>query len=412
MNPSQSDLTDHVLEKSPDGCWDVWDEAEDALQEGLVATVVLPARRTVNDPSPGRQSREVGFRIEAIPTPTRSDAPEAVMRLEVHQIGNSVVRLDPSEPAPAKVERQYTFHEKPAKEKRGESEDGEGREWGKVHRHPIRWMVGMGVSVTVLVVATLMLLPVINSTNAPANTLVEGTLREDDQEKIEGVDEVERLLTLQPEALQIFRAYAQASLIEEIVPLIKGGSAMEETLRNHWEPLRMPSSWAPAADAAWGIQTLSGRAYGILEGALPDEKNFAAYFTEVDGRLVMDWKATVAFGTAPFATLAEGRGDASEIRGEISPAEYYTAAWPEDQYRSFRLTSPDRQMSIWCYVHIGSTAEMELAPLVSPGEILEDSQISRKITLRLVRGAPESLPNQWLIGEMLQTDWVSPAKAP
>jgi hypothetical protein len=268
------------------------------------------------------------------------------------------------------------------------------------------------VAVTVLVVATLMLLPLINSTNAPSKNLVEAAPIEEEQETLEGVEQVERLLMLQPEALQIFRAYAVASLVGDVVPLIKGGSALEETLRGHWEPLRMPSSWAPAADAGWGIQSLSGQAYGILERVLPDEENFAAYFTEVDGRLVMDWKATVAFGTAPFATLAEGRGDASEIRGEISPADYYTAAWPEDQYRSFRLTSPDREISIWCYARMGSKAEMDLTGLFSPGEILENSRSSRKITLRLLRGAPESLSNQWLIGEILQTDWVSPADDP
>jgi hypothetical protein len=145
-----------------------------------------------------------------------------------------------------------------------------------------------------------------------------------------------------------------------------------------------------------------------LEGDLPDHRKFAAYFTWQGGRLLMDWKATVAFGTATFEQLAEGKGDASEIRGEIAASDYYSAFWPEAEYRSYRLTSPDQESSIWCYVRRGDAAEGVVAPLFNRGVIIGESQSSRKITLRLVRGSPESLPNQWLIGEMLHVDWATP----
>ena len=186
------------------------------------------------------------------------------------------------------------------------------------------------------------------------------------------------------------------------------GGTLEETLRRHWHPLKLPSSWTPDADSSWNVQELAGRPYGVLEGFLPDHQKFAAYFTWQGGRLLLDWKATVGFGTASFEQLAEGKGDAAEIRGEISAAEYYSAAWPEADYRSYRLTSPDRETSIWCYVRRGEAAEGAIAPLFNQGEIIGESNSSRKITLRLVRGSPESLPNQWLIGEMLHLDWATP----
>lgn len=403
MNRSLSDSNDHVPVLSAD---DGWDQSEEAAGEELPATTVLPARRTVNDPSSGKSPQEIGLRIES--NLARSDSSEAGRRIEVQEIGSSVVRLDQTEPAPAKVERLFTFHERPAQEKPGKNQSGEGRDWGAVRRHPVLWILGMGVAVTVLVVSTLLLLPLINSTNAPTKNPGDWALRAEEEEKVEGMEALNQLLTQHPEALQIFRAYAQASLVEEVLPLIKDGKALEKTIRGHWEPLKMPSSWAPEADSAWGIQVLAGRPYGILDGVLPDHRKFAAYFTWQSGRLLMDWKATVAFGTATFEQLGEGKGDATEVRGEISASDYYSAFWPEAEYRSYRLTSPDQESSIWCYVRRGEAAEGGVAPLFNGGVIIGESQTSRKITLRLVRGSPESLPNQWLIGEMLHVDWATP----
>ncbi len=403
MNPSLSDTNHHVPENSPD---ERWDESGNAPREAPSAAVVLPARRTVNDSSLRKAPQEIGLRIES--NLSRGDSPETGRRIEVQEIGSSVVRLDQSEPPPTKVERLFTFHERQVREKPGKNQAGEGRDWGAVRRHPVLWIVGMGVAVIVLVVSTLLLLPLINSTNAPTKDPVEWALRAEEEEKVEGMEALNRLLSQQPEALQIFRAYGQASMIEDVVPLIKDGKQLEKTLRRHWQPLHLPSSWAPDPESIWNIQELAGRPYGVLEGFLPDNERYSAYFTWQGGRLLMDWKATVAFGTATFGQLAEGKGDGSEIRGEISAADYYSALWPEGEYRSYRLTSPDRESSIWCYVRIGDAAEAGIAPLFNHGEILGESQSSRKITLRLVRGSPESLPNQWLIGEMLHIDWATP----
>ncbi|MGL4402028.1 MAG: hypothetical protein ACRCXD_19380 [Luteolibacter sp.] len=389
-----------VPEDSPDG---VWEDPQEVRQGDPRNSVSLPARRTSAESRKGRADPEIGLRIES--TLHRSDS---FQRLEVTEHGGEVVRLDQAEKAPSKVERLYTFHEKPMVEPSGKTSVGEGREWGMVHRHPVRWILGMGGVVTVLIVAVFLLLPLINSPNAPTKDPNALMLTVEEEEKVEGMEAMDELLAQLPEAMQIFRAYAQASLVEDIVPLIKNGKSLVETLGRHWEPLRMPSSWAPDVDSAWSVQELSGQPYGVLAGELPDDRRFAAYFTRWDGRLVMDWKATVAFGTAPFTRLAEGNGDASEIRGEISTAEYYNAVWPEDQYRSFRLTSPDRETSIWCYARIGSAAEAALASLLNQGAILEEFPSSLKITLHLVRGAPQALPNQWLIEEVFQTDWATP----
>jgi hypothetical protein len=141
---------------------------------------------------------------------------------------------------------------------------------------------------------------------------------------------------------------------------------------------------------------------------LPDGSKFAAYFTNDDNRLLLDWKATSSFSTASFEQLSNNQGDASEIRGQISAADFYSATWPEAEYQCYRLVSPDEKTAIWCYARRGSAAANHSTALFQGGEIVQDAQTSRSITLQLERGPSEAQPNQWLIGKVLQIDAVTP----
>ncbi|MEY3897606.1 MAG: hypothetical protein RLZZ214_3127, partial [Verrucomicrobiota bacterium] len=42
------------------------------------------------------------------------------------------------------------------------------------------------------------------------------------------------------------------------------------------------------------------------------------------------------------------------------------------------------------------------------GEIIGESKSIQKATLRLTRGPDGSIPNQWLIRELLHIDWATP----
>jgi glutamate/tyrosine decarboxylase-like PLP-dependent enzyme len=156
------------------------------------------------------------------------------------------------------------------------------------------------------------------------------------------------------------------------------------------------------------VLELAGQACGLLQGEFPDHSQFSAYFTQTGNHPKLDWKATTAYGTASFKELVQNQGDASEIRGEISKAEFYNAAWPETDYRCYRLISPDGETVIWGYTRRGEATEHAIASLLDKGEIVKEAQNSHKITLRLERGPTAAQANQWLIGEMLHIDWVTP----
>jgi len=216
------------------------------------------------------------------------------------------------------------------------------------------------------------------------------------------------MLLKQPEAIQIFRSYVQASHPDEILALLRNGTALRETLHSRWQPPEITKSWSPPADSAWSVFETGGHPCGLLDGDFPDHSKFAAYFTNDGNRLLLDWKATSAFGTASFRLLEKGNGDGSEIRGLLSSAEYYNSVWPEADYQCYRLASHDGENSIWCYARRGERAEEAVGSLFQKGEIIEEAPTSQKVTLRLERGPAGAQPNQWLVGEMLHIDWVAP----
>lgn len=403
MNPGFVDPNNHVPDVSED---DGWDNAEGYATETNTRTAtVLPPRRKVADRAPESVAPvEAGLRIGS--SPQRSELIDTASRLEVQEINGGVIRLEQEVPAPPKVARQITFHERPVQEKGNGRQHGESKEWGIGRLHGHHWVIGGGVAVVTIVVGSMLMLPAINASNKPReNASALPVLAE---KKDENLETINRLLEKQPEAIQLFRSYSQAAHADEIVPLVRDGSAIRDILLKDWKPLNLSRQWAPSIESKWSVFNRDGRPGGLLEGTLPDGTPFSAYVTEVNNRLLLDWKATNAYSSAAYSDLEKGTGDASEIRGELSLANYYSDSLPEEEYHSFRLVSPDNVNLIWCYVRRGTEAEAKILTEFQSGEILKETPGPKKITLRLERGPEGSLPNQWTVAEMLHIDWVAP----
>lgn len=405
MNSSLSDPNNHVPEVSPD---DDWGDVEGSVPKSATPATILPPRRTVADRStaasaPSSESDRTGLRIES--NLRRVDSPEATPRLEVQELGSSIVRLDQMAQAPPKVPRQITFHERPAQDP-SQKKDVESASWGITRQLPRLWVFAAGIVITAIIVVAMALLPSINAHNRSKSN--DRQIERSAEEKFESVEALNLMLTKQPEALQIFHVYATANHADEVIPVIRNGKALEETFRSHWHPSGISKQWSPSSDSSWSLEKIGGHPCGKLEGFLPDQSKFTAYFTNDGNRLLLDWKATTAFCTATFGQLKKGEGDPTEIRGELSPGDFYSTVWPETDYHNYRLVSPDGETIIWCYARRVEAAEQAISPLFEKGAIIEESQDSKKITLRLQRGPDGALPNQWLIGDMLHIDWLTP----
>lgn len=399
MKAHMPDPNNPVPEISPaDGCDDV--------AESATRATILPSRRTATDPTTSPERTSAGLRIDSnLP---RAPSAESAPRIEVQELNSPVVRLDQPTPAPPKVARQVTFRERPTREKEASNSAGESSAWGATRKLPKLWIIGSGAGVLALIVLFLALLPVINSRNTKKNSNRSAMTQPIVDEKNDELDLIDLLALKEPEAVKIFQAYVTATRVEDVIPLIRNGKALEETLRAHWRPSGISSSWVLSQDCNWSLQKLDGHSCGFLAGSLPDYSPFMAYFTNEGNRLQLDWKATSIFTTATFAELEKNTGDPTEIRGAISPAQFYTASWPETDYQSYRLTSPNGEDIIWCYSRRNTPPDDALRVLFRRDRLIALDTNSWKVTLRLDRGPADSMPNQWLIGEFLHLDWIKP----
>jgi hypothetical protein len=402
MENNLIDPNNHAPEVTPD---DAWGDADGLHSHFDAAATVLPPKRYKIEPRAAGPPEKAGagLRIESRVQPRESD--ESAPRLEIQEFNLGVVRLDPEEPVAAKVPRQFTFHERPTREE-DPVRAGEGREWGRSRKQSVRWMIGTGLAVAALVVVSMMMLPLINKSNAARPN--EGGPMMIPEDKDTAMEALNAMLVLQPEAEQVFRKFTSALIAEDVVPLVRDAGTVGPLIQKTFQPGGVSKAWLPGDDTLWSVFEAGGVQYGILQGTLPDFTRFNAYLALSDGQLVLDWKATTGYGSATFDELVLSRGDPSEIRAIIAPSGFHTAAFPEADFQCYQFVSPDKEKSIWCYARRGERADAELSRLFHIGEIIQDGNEPQRVTLRLEHGPPGSLPNQWLIAELLQKDWLIP----
>jgi hypothetical protein len=367
--------------------------------------VILPPKRARRDPSGGNGGAADGEGGLRIGTGMSAHSPARVAPdLEVREFHGNVVRLEPEEPDTERMPRHRVFHEKSSA--RDEfALSGEAREWGRSKKQPVLMILATGLGLITLVAGTIMALPYINKSNAARPGDGEPDLV---VEKItEGVAMAD-MLSRKEEAVRVFRAFLAASSVEAMLPLVRNPGEVAGPIGTD---KRLPQVGPESTElriAAWKVRENESLTYGILTGTLPDFSRFQSCFTVTDGRLVMDWKASTAYGTADFPQLMREQGDATEIRGWLEPAEFYTAAFPENAYQTYQLASPDKELAIWIYARRGSGIHGRLRTLIKGGYILEGREDAQKVTVRLSPGPDDALPGQWEIVELLHKEWIAP----
>ena len=399
MNSALSDPHNHAPEVNPG---DEWGDAEAFVANGTV----LPPKRSPNGPAAAARREAIeGLRIES--NVQRLDGASDEPRLEVQEIDGSVVRLAPDESdAPARVPRQVTFRERPAESTEERSPVGESRHWGRNRRQSLHWIVGTGLGVASLVVIALLMLPAVNKSNAARpDQITEFVI--DPRESEKDFELLNAMVARQPEAETLFRSYV-TSTPEALPPLLRPAPGLESVIRERHHHHAVAPDWKPAGGFTWSVGGETGGLYGILEGTMPDFTNFRAYMVEHGGRLVLDWKASTAYGTADFVQLGAGTGDVSEIRALLAPTGFFNAALPESRFRSYQLIAPDGEIAVWVYTERGTTTDAAVANLFAGGEIISGSETPVRVTLRLERGPAGAMPSQWIIGEMLHKEWIKP----
>lgn len=387
---------------------DDWGDLPDMAGSRHFSGNILPPRKRVGESSGTSDSMPApeGLRIEASARNTNRAVTEG--QLEVHEISGKVLRLAPEDADIQRAPRKVTFEPRRARVRPDIATDGEDKDWGKPTKKPYRWMILGGGLVLLFVATGLALQPLLNKPTSKGGqnsvSVVESEV------EIEGMDALNELILKQPEAESIFARFAKAADPGDCMPWVRDPVATEPLIRGHRYRLSVEPGWTPPRDCIWNVFDVNGLPCATLDGDLPGFKKFSACFVMENQGLLLDWKATVGFGTATFPQLASGSGNPAEIRGWIQPATHYTAVFPEADFAAFQLLPPNdpEEPPVWCYARRNSIEEMALATLFPTGEIVERAKSPEKVTLMLQRGDTSSAPNQWLVVKLLHKQWISP----
>lgn len=385
---------------------DHWGDPSCLVSEGQGPPVSLPPKRVKAD-KPGAAAAAVdgggGLRIG---TRGFSDpAAKVPTRLEMPQSDDEVIRLHPEEPEVGRMmPRHVVFREKSDHVNESQMiEHPPGR--GKSGKHPAPWLLAAGGATASLVAAAILALPHVGKSNATRPG--EGESPSVAQSVADDAAMAD-LRSRKTEAGRVLRNALTAPSAEAMLPSVRNPDLVADLIRADRRMPRLAPDTPPLATGSWTAIGNQSFAYGVLSGTLPDCSKFETYFTVMDGNLVMDWKASTAYGTADFSQLMRKQGNPEEIRGWIEPSGFYTLAFPENHYQAYQLASPDRQQLIWAYARSGSPAHQALKTLIKGGDILEGGSGARKVTVRLKPGPGDSLPNQWEMVELLHKEWIAP----
>ncbi len=387
-------------EPSPE---DAWGDALQLVRDEAGGATVLPARRELKEKSTLTVIEASGLQPELSEMPDSIDEAVPVAKLKVREIiGLKLRELRPKKPEIEKMPRKDAVHSEAVVERW----EIEGKEWSQTQSFSVKWAAGITVGVIALILIGLALLPWINRRNAtPSSLAIAEQVYEAELEARDAV--MESMVLRQDEAMSMFRAFASAQVVDDVMLMLRDPGKVEPLVRQKGVKPFVPAGWAPADDSEWMIKTRHGKVYGVLSGMLPDYQNYDAFFVLQDEQLLMDWKATTAYSTASFAEMYKGTGDTSEIRGILSPGVFYTMSFPETEYQCYQLMSPNGMDVVWGYVKLRTELAVAVGRLFIGGGIVQQQVKPVKVTVKLRRGAADSLGNQWLIEDLLDEDWIA-----
>lgn len=272
--------------------------------------------------------------------------------------------------------------------------------------HWTAWMAGTTVVLAVAVVIGMTIAGKRRNAGRDAGRLYEfepvTTLDSDHQYFLEHAGD------LIVEAEGILDRYAAATTAAEVLPLVRDRDRVKERLESLWRAWGAERRFAPGEEiGSYIIDPPPLPAIG-LSGRKGDFSRFEMVFVREGGQVKLDWEASEGIGEVQIADLQAGTGSGSGVvRAVVQPSTHFTAAFPEAEFRSYRLADASGDHFVWGFARQGSAVEAALNAEFNEGTVLMEKSSELRATLRLA-AAPGRGTMCHEITEMLHKGWVSP----
>lgn len=272
-----------------------------------------------------------------------------------------------------------------------------------------RWTGWMAVATCVAVVAAVAGLMRASIGKTPIAASTPGYVFEKEQQ----LDREEEYLLVHSgelihQAEKLLERYAAATSLEEVLPLVRDAEQVKERMTRLWKPWGTDPMLAPGEKIEGFMIEESARPGISLKGNKGDFSHFNMVFVLEGERLKLDWEASHGMGEVQLAELLEGAAAEDRVvRGIIQPTEFYTQAFPESRFRSFRLLDAGGDLFIWVFAPLDSTVASMLKTEFNEGSLLLEKSVQIPATVRL-SGTGGSSGKCYEITEMLHKGWVRP----
>jgi hypothetical protein len=214
--------------------------------------------------------------------------------------------------------------------------------------------------------------------------------------------------TLSLDAGKLLEEFAAAKTAGEALPLIRSSSLLADRFASAWQPWGSVPLLSRAVPLEPALDAASPQPAILIRGAKGNAKSFVFYFVRESGKLRIDWEASEGRGDLTIEDLESGAAATDAVvRASISPAKYFSVAFPESAFRSYQLSDLGKKHSIWAFAPIDSEAALTLTRNLNQDSLIlaegASSMATLKVTRRTVDGA-----NIFLITDLLHNGWVSP----
>jgi hypothetical protein len=210
------------------------------------------------------------------------------------------------------------------------------------------------------------------------------------------------------EAQALLARYAAAATVTEALPLVRDAGRVKARMEQLWQPWGAGDPFAPGEEPVSYLSGESGRPAICLAGRKGDFSRFEMVFVRDGEQLKLDWEASLGIGEVQVAELRGGAPAAGrDLRVVVRPADFHPAEFPEDRYRSYRLSDATGDHFVWGFAPVGSAVAAALEVEFNEGAVLLKKSSETRATVRLVEASGAGA-NCFELTEMLHKGWVTP----
>jgi hypothetical protein len=373
---------------------------------------MLPHKRKEPDESDGGRG---GFEVHVIgaSAPSTATAADDGIEIGLHIGGGKSRQAAPATPEDAPVHRLETPAEPLSGKLKATSEVGPAvprvsRRSGKKRLRTKHLTLWMG-SASCLVAVVAVIAKLAGHRPPPPEPVAETTAPVvSDPIATERKDLYDNFGSLSSEAEQLLKRYAAARNAGEALPMIRNSTGLADRFASGWQPWGSAPAFAREAPVEPAVDEVSPRPAIVIRGRKGNSQPFQYYFVRESGKLLIDWEASEGRGDRTIAELHAGApATKAIIRASISPATYFTPAFPESSFRSYQLADLTGNDVVWAFVPAESEASRFLKRNLDEGSVILSSGSARGVTLKVTRQPAEGA-NLFLVTEILHNGWVSP----